>query len=149
MLIFGRVHGVLSSQRYVVIIKHRRLSTKAGRSTRCAVSALAVHGVALVHHVVVSGVGDSGPLVVYLFGDAAEESPTGTLRWEGGQASPSGPLTARAMEVLRYFALDTLGWDNANIATELRVRSRLEAVIAAVRMGVLTFDDERRGTGGF
>ena len=67
------------------------------------------------------------------------------------------------MEVLRYLAL---GWDNANIAAELGVsphtvpnhstnlrrkldvRSRLEAVIAAVRMGVLTFDDERRDAGG-
>ena len=59
-----------------------------------------------------------------------------------------------------------LGWDVAHIAAEmglsphtlwshstnlrrkLDVRSRLEAVIAAVRMGVLTFDEERRGTGG-
>ena len=55
-----------------------------------------------VRPMVVSGVGDSGPLVVYLFGDAAEESPTGTLRWEGGPAGASGPLTAREMEVLRY-----------------------------------------------
>ena len=54
-----------------------------------------------VQPMVVSGVGDSGPLVVYLFGDAAEESPTGTLRWEGGQERASGPLTAREMEVLR------------------------------------------------
>ena len=54
-----------------------------------------------VQPMVVSGVGDSGPLVVYLFGDAAEESPTGTLRWEGGQEGASGPLTAREMEVLR------------------------------------------------
>ena len=52
VLIFGRVHGVLSSQRYVVIIEHRRLSARAGRPARCAVSALADHGVALVHHVV-------------------------------------------------------------------------------------------------
>ena len=44
-----------------------------------------------VQPMVVSGVGDSRPLVVYLFGDAAEESPTGTLRWEGGQAGTSGP----------------------------------------------------------
>ena len=58
-----------------------------------------------------------------------------------------------------------LGWDKVNIATELGVsphtvrnhattlrrkldvKSRLEAVIAAVRMGVFTFDDERRGNG--
>ena len=46
-------------------------------------------------------VGFSGPLVLYLCGDAAEESPTGTLRWEGGQAVASGTLTAREMEVLR------------------------------------------------
>ena len=72
-------------------------------------------------------------------------------------------MTAREMEVLRYLAL---GWDNVNIEMELGVsphtvrnhstnlrrmldvRSRLEAVIAAVRMGVLTFDDGRRGGGG-
>ena len=30
------------------------------------------------------------PLVLYLFGDAAEESPTGALRWEGGQAGRAG-----------------------------------------------------------
>ena len=42
------------------------------------------------------------PLVLYLFGDAAEWSPTGTLRWEGGQAGASGPLTAREKGVLRY-----------------------------------------------
>ena len=40
------------------------------------------------------------PLVLYLFGDAAEESPTGALRWEGGQAGTSEPLTAREVEVL-------------------------------------------------
>ena len=115
-----------------------------------------------VQPMVLSGVGDSGPLVVYLFGDAAEESPTGTLRWEGGQAGASGPLTAREVEVLRYLAL---GWDVAHIATEmglsphtvrnhstnlrrkLDVRSSLEAVMVAVRMGVLTFDGERRDPG--
>ena len=106
---------------------------------------------------------DSGPLVVYLFGDAAEESPTGTLRWEGGQAGTSGLLTAREVEVLRYLAL---GWDVAHIATEmvlsphtvrnhstnlrrkLDVRASLEAVMAAVWMGVLNFDNERRDAGG-
>ena len=30
------------------------------------------------------------PLVLYLFGDASEESPTGALRWEGGQAGRAG-----------------------------------------------------------
>ena len=101
---------------------------------------------------VLSGVGDLGPLVVYLFGDAAEESPAGTLRWEGGQAGVSGPLTTREVEVLRYLAL---GWDVAHIAAEmglsphtvrnhstnlrrnLDVRSSLEAVTAAVRLGIL------------
>ena len=80
-----------------------------------------------------------------------------------GWGSRSGPLTAREMEVLRYLAM---GWDTANIAAELGVsphtvrnhstnlrrklgvKTRLEAVIAAVRMGVLTFVDERRDTGG-
>ena len=57
-----------------------------------------------------------------------------------------------------------LGWDNANIAAELGVsphtirnhstnlrrkldvRSSLEAVMAAVRMGVLTLEEDRWGT---
>ena len=37
---------------------------------------------------------------------------------------------------------------STNLRRKLNVRSRLEAVIAAVRMGVLTFDDGRRGAGG-
>ena len=45
---------MLSSQRYVVIIEHRRLSARAGRPARCSVSALADHGVGLVHHVVLA-----------------------------------------------------------------------------------------------
>ena len=113
-----------------------------------------------VQPMVVSGVGESGPLVVYLFGDAAEESST-AFRWSASHASSGGPLTAREVEVLRYLAL---GWDVAHIATEmglsphtvrnhstnlrrkLDVRSSLEAVMAAVRMGVLRFEEERRGT---
>ena len=116
-----------------------------------------------VQPMVVSAVGDTGPLVVYLFGDAAEESSTGILRWEVGQGSSGGPLTAREMEVLRYLAL---GWDMAHIATEmglsphtvrnhstnlrrkLDVKSSLEAVMAAVRLGVLKFDDDGRETDG-
>ena len=114
-----------------------------------------------VQPMVVSGVGDSGPLVVYLFGDAAEESATGARRWEVAPGSSGGPLTAREIEVLRYLAL---GWDTAHIAVEmglsphtvrnhstnlrrkLDVRSSLEAVIAAVRLGVLTLDEDRRET---
>ena len=105
----------------------------------------------------------AGRLVVYLFDDAAEESSTGAFRWEAGQGSSGGPLTAREVEVLRYLAL---GWDVAHIATEmgmsphtvrnhstnlrrkLDVRSSLEAVMAAVRLGVLTFDEDRRETDG-
>ena len=63
-----------------------------------------------------------------------------------------GSLTAREIEVLRYLAL---GWDIANIATELGlsphtvrnhstnlrrkldVRSSLEAVMVAMRLGIL------------
>ena len=33
-----------------------------------------------------------------------------------------------------------------NVRRKLDVKSRLEAVIAAVRMGVLTFDEDRRET---
>ena len=105
-----------------------------------------------VQPLVVSGVGNSWPLVVYLFGDAVEESPTGTLRWERGQAGASGPLTAREVEVLRYLAL---GWDVAHIAAEmglsphavrnhstnlrrkLDVRSSLEAVMAGLPLAWL------------
>ena len=114
-----------------------------------------------VQPMVVSGVGDSGPLVVYLFDDATEESSTGGPRWVVGHRSAGGPLTARELEVLRYLAM---GWEVANIATEmglsphtvrnhstnlrrkLDVGSSLEAVMAAVRMGVLRFEEERRGT---
>ena len=115
-----------------------------------------------VQPMVVSGVGDTGPLVVYLFGDAAEESSTGAFRWSAGHASAGGPLTAREMEVLRYIAL---GWDVPHIATELElsphtvrnhstnlrrkldVTSSLEAVMAALRLVLLTFDDGRGETG--
>ena len=90
-----------------------------------------------------------------------EESSTGALRWQVEQGSSGGWLTAQEVEVLCYLAL---GWDIANIATEmglsphtvrnhstnlrrkLDVRSSLEAVMAAVRMGVLRFEEERRGT---
>ena len=79
--------------------------------------------------------------------------------WAGGSG---GPLTAREVEVLRYLAL---GWDIAHIATEmglsphtvrnhstnlrrkLDVTSSLEAVMAALRMGLLTFDDVQRDLG--
>ena len=78
-----------------------------------------------------------------------------------GRGSSGGPLTAREIEVLRYLAL---GWDIANIAVEmglsphtvrnystnlrrkLDVRSSLEAVMAAMRLGVLKFDDDGRET---
>ena len=108
-----------------------------------------------VQPMVVAGVGDSGPLVVYLFGDAAEQSSTGVPRWQVGPGSSGGPLTEREVEVLRYLAL---GWDTNSIAEEmglsphtvrnhstnlrrkLDVRSSLEAVMVAVRLGVLTFD---------
>ena len=116
-----------------------------------------------VQPMAVSGVGDSGPLVVYLFGDAAEESASGALRWEVGQGSSGGPLTVRELEVLHYLAL---GWEIAHIADEmglsphtvrnhstnlrrkLDVRSSLEAVMAAVRLGLLTLDDDGRETEG-
>ena len=92
-----------------------------------------------------------------------EESSTGALRWQVEQESSGGPLTVRELEVLHYLAL---GWDVAHIATEmglsphtvrnhstnlhrkLDVRSSLEAVMAAVRLGLLTFDEDGRGTGG-
>ena len=82
----------------------------------------------------------------------------GGVRWGSG-----GPLTAREIEVLRYLAL---GWDIANIAAEmglsphtvrnhstnlrrkLDVRSSLEAVMAAIRLGVLTFGEDRPETDG-
>ena len=38
---------------------------------------------------------------------------------------------------------------STNLRRKLDVTSSLEAVMAAVRMGVLTFDDERRGPGVF
>ena len=116
-----------------------------------------------VQPMVVSGVGDSGPLVVYLFDDAAEETSTGSFRWSAGHASSGGPLTAREIEVLRYVAL---GWDVPHIAAEMElsphtvrnhstnlrrkldVTSSLEAVMAAVRMGLLSFDDGPGETGG-
>ena len=46
----------------------------------------------------------AGVLAVCLFGDATEERPTATLRWEGAGGT-SGPLMAREMDVLRYLAL--------------------------------------------
>ena len=70
----------------------------------------------------------------------------------GCAGGAGGSLTAREIEVLRYLAL---GWDIANIATELGlsphtvrnhstnlrrkldVRSSLEAVMVAMRLGIL------------
>ena len=76
-------------------------------------------------------------------------------RWQVGPESAGGvPLTEREVEVLRYLALR---WDKHSIAEELDlsphmvrnhatnlrrkldVRSSLEAFIATVRLGVLTF----------
>ena len=72
-------------------------------------------------------------------------------------------MTARDDEVLRYLAL---GWEVAHIvagmelsphtvrnhSTNLRrkldVRSSLEAVMAAIRLGVLTFGEDRPETDG-
>ena len=69
----------------------------------------------------------------------------------------------RELEVLHYL---TLGWEIAYIADEmglcphtvrnhstnlrrkLDVRSSLEAVMAAMRLGVLTFGEDRRETDG-
>ena len=59
---------------------------------------------------VVSGVDDSGPLVEYLFGDAAEGSPIGTLRWEGVQGRSGGPLTARKLDVLHHLGVGMGKW---------------------------------------
>ena len=109
-----------------------------------------------VQPMVVSGVGDSGPLVVYLFGDAAEQSSTGVRRLGVARRGAGGSLTAREIEVLRYLAL---GWDIANIATEmglsphtvrnhstnlrrkLDARSRCEAIMTATRLGILSLGD--------
>ena len=92
-----------------------------------------------------------------------EESSTGALRWQVEQESSGGPLTVRELEVLHYLAL---GWEIAYIADEmvvsphtvrnhstnlrrkLDVRSSLEAVMAAVRMGVSTFGEDRPETDG-
>ena len=70
----------------------------------------------------------------------------------------------RELEVLHYLAL---GWEIAYIADEmgmsphtvrnhstnlrrkLDVRSSLEAVMAAMHLGVLTFGEDRRETDGF
>ena len=93
-----------------------------------------------------------------------EESSTGALRWQVEQESSGGPLTVRELEVLHYLAL---GWEIAYIADEmglsphtvrnhstnlrrkLDVRSSLEAVMAAMHLGVLTFGEDRRETDGF
>ena len=109
-----------------------------------------------VQPMVVSGVSDSGPLVVHLFGDAEEQRGSGGgLQPRAGRGKAGAPLTERELEVLRYLAL---GWDVPTIARELGlsphtvrnhstnlrrkldVRSSLEAVMTAVRLGVLTFD---------
>ena len=110
-----------------------------------------------VHPMVVSRVGDASPLVVYLFGDAAEETlAAGFTPTAAARSAAGGPLTERELEVLRYLAL---GWDTASIAAELGVsphtvrnhstnlrrkldvRSSLEAVMIAVRLGLLSGDE--------
>ena len=57
---------------------------------------------------VVAGVGDTGPVVVYLFGDVGEDTLAVYIRCSVEPGSAAGPLTAREVEVLRYLAL---GWD--------------------------------------
>ena len=117
-----------------------------------------------VYPMVVSGVGDASPLVVYLFGDADEHAAAPDATCTGGVLQRSGgPLTPRETEVLRYLAM---GWDMVSIAEEMGlslhmlrnhstnlrrkvdVRSCLEAVMVAVRLGVLTFDNSRPETRG-
>ena len=99
---------------------------------------------------VVSGVGDSGPLVVYLFGDAAEEFANGSRRWAVGCSLRgrsrccviwrwAGTLSTSRSRwgVSRHTVRDY----STNLRRKLDVRSSLGAVMAAVRLGVLTFDD--------
>ena len=115
-----------------------------------------------VQPMIVSGVSNSGPLVVYLFGDAEEQRGFGGPQPRGGRGQAGAPLTERELEVLRYLAL---GWDVPNIAREmglsphtvrnhstnlrrkLDVRSSLEAVMAAVRLGVLSLNGGEQEAG--
>ena len=110
-----------------------------------------------VEPMVVSAVGDAGPFVVYLFGDAEEQSPPGSRASEVRETAAGASLTPRELEVLRYLAV---GWDTASIAEEmgvthhtvrnhsmslrrkLDVRSSLEAIMVAVRLGILSLDVE-------
>ena len=113
-----------------------------------------------VEPMVVSGVAGTGPFVVYLFGDADEQSPTsGDTASQAGSTLAGASLTPRELEVLRYLAV---GWDTNSIAEEmgvthhtvrnhsmslrrkLDVRSSLEAVLVAVRLGILTLDVGRQ-----
>ena len=108
-----------------------------------------------VRPMVLSGSGDSGT-VVYLFGDGDEDASYPYMHWIVEPGSAAGPLTAREVETLRYRAL---GWDVPHIATELvlsshavrnhstnlrrklDVGSTFEAVVVAIRLGLLTFND--------
>ena len=113
-----------------------------------------------VQPMVVSGMGTPDPLVVYLFGDAAEVTSGGARRQSADAGGEEGLLSARELEVLRYLAL---GWEYANIAAELGVSphtvrnhstnlrrkldvtSRLEAVLAAMRLGLLPVEGPGEG----
>lgn len=119
---------------------------------RCATGA---RKMVRVQPMVVVGVGEADPLVVYLFGDAEEVMSGGPRRPPAGEGRAKGPLTERELEVLRYLAL---GWEYNTIADELGVsphtvrnhstnlrrkldvRSRVEAVIVAMQRGLLPED---------
>ncbi len=123
-----------------------------------------------VQPVVVAGVDASGPLVVYLFGDGEEQAAVPAYpRADRLPAYSPGPLTARELQVLHYLGW---GWELHRIAEELGlsahtvrnhssslrrklyVQTSLEAVMVALRTGLLTLEDlapglpEAGSTGG-
>ena len=106
--------GGCASMRYARV---GMIPAPMGMMMRCASGA---RKLLKVQPMVVSGVGDSGPLVVYLFDDTAEQSLTGVRRLGKARGGAGGPLTPREIEVLRYLAL---GWDIANIAAEMGAES--------------------------
>ena len=91
--------------------------------------------------VVVPWLPDVGTVVVYLFRERVTELEVLhclALGWEIAYIADERGLSPH-----------TVRNHSTNLRRKLDVTSSLEAVMAAVRMGVLTFDDERRGPGVF
>ena len=91
----------------------------------------------------------------------AESFPN--VEWDAAADEPLQPLTARELDILRYLptrlsnidigarlriSQNTVKTHLKDIYRKLRVSSRNDAVVVAVRLGVLSLTEDKPGTSG-